>query len=306
MLENNPTKVKGFERKPLIWYVVISFVFSWTLFLIPVVFPVQDEINKQILMTVFFALAMWGPGIAAMVANRISGRPFSALRLNTLGPKRYYLWALFLFPVLSLLTILTTILIGAGHFDVNFTLIREAMADAPGVDRLDIRLILAIQIVSAVLVAPFFNSLLALGEELGWRGFLLPRLMPLGQWPAILLSGVIWGFWHAPAVVQGLNYPGYPILGIFMMIVFCVLAGIILSWLYLNTRSPWSAALGHGSINAVAGLPVMFLVPGLDMAFGGTLSSVAGWIPLLLFVVWTMWIKKRPFQPLEKEGLELS
>ncbi|MBN1303356.1 MAG: CPBP family intramembrane metalloprotease [Anaerolineales bacterium] len=257
-------------------------------------------------MTVFFALAMWGPGIAAMVANRISGRPFSALRLNTLGPKRYYLWALFLFPVLSLLTILTTILIGAGHFDVNFTLIREAMADAPGVDRLDIRLILAIQIVSAVLVAPFFNSLLALGEELGWRGFLLPRLMPLGQWPAILLSGVIWGFWHAPAVVQGLNYPGYPILGIFMMIVFCVLAGIILSWLYLNTRSPWSAALGHGSINAVAGLPVMFLVPGLDMAFGGTLSSVAGWIPLLLFVVWTMWIKKRPFQPLEKEGLELS
>jgi len=127
--------------------------------------------------------------------------------------------------------------------------------------------------------------LFSLGEELGWRGFLLPKLMPLGQWPAILISGTVWGFWHAPAVIQGLNYPGHPVVGIFMMPVFCVLFGTFLSWLYLKTKSPWAPALAHGAVNAVAGLPVLFLKPGFDMALGGTLASVAGWLVLGILVI---------------------
>ena len=65
--------------------------------------------------------------------------------------------------------------------------------------------------------APLINTLLALGEELGWRGLLLPELLPLGQRRAILLSGVIWGFWHAPVILQGHNYPSQPVLGVFLM-----------------------------------------------------------------------------------------
>jgi membrane protease YdiL (CAAX protease family) len=57
------------------------------------------------------------------------------------------------------------------------------------------------------LVAPFINSLFGLGEEIGWRGFLLPRLLPLGKPRAYLLLGVIWGIWHAPLIVVGFNYP---------------------------------------------------------------------------------------------------
>jgi len=68
------------------------------------------------------------------------------------------------------------------------------------------------------------------------------------------------------------------ILGIFMMIVFCILLGSIFSWLYLNTKSPWVAALGHGSVNAVAGLPVLFFQPEFNMALGGTLASPVAWI----------------------------
>ncbi len=75
-------------------------------------------------------------------------------------------------------------------------------------------LIVAIQIAISFTLGPLINTLLALGEELGWRGFLLPSLLPLGQWRAILMSGLIWGVWHAPAILQGHNYPSQPVLGV--------------------------------------------------------------------------------------------
>ena len=120
--------------------------------------------------------------------------------------------------------------------------------------------------------------------------------MPLGQWKAILISGAIWGIWHAPAIVQGLNYPGYPVAGVFMMIVFCVLLGTIFSWMVLNTKSPWVAALAHGAINATAGLPVLFFMPGFNMAFAGTIATPVAWAGMVMFIGWLMLSKRLPVQ----------
>ena len=47
------------------------------------------------------------------------------------------------------------------------------------------------------------NAILAFGEEVGWRGYLLWELAPLGFWRASLLVGAIWGLWHAPIIVEG-------------------------------------------------------------------------------------------------------
>jgi membrane protease YdiL (CAAX protease family) len=82
------------------------------------------------------------------------------------------------------------------------------------------------------------------------------------------------------------------------MIGFCVLFGAFLSWLYLRTGSPWAPALGHGSLNAVAGLPLIFM-PGVNMALGGTLTSLVGWIPMLLLVGWLFWKRKPPAANIE-------
>lgn len=184
-----------------------------------------------------------------------------------------------------------TILLGVGELDPNFTVIKGLLAGAASLNPI---IYIAAQVGSALTFAPIFNMVFAMGEELGWRGFLLPKLLPLGQWRAILISSTIWGLWHAPAIIQGHNYPGYPIAGIFMMVMFSGLLGMILSWLYLNTKSPWAPALAHGSLNAVAGLPILFLVPGFDMALGGTLASVAGWLGLLIFAGWLVSSKRLP------------
>jgi membrane protease YdiL (CAAX protease family) len=283
---NKTNQSKGdnmIDRKSLIIFLILAFLISWPLLLIPLALNRADEQIYQMVTNVAFALAMWGPGIAAIIATLSSGGSIRDLNLKRLGPKRFYLWAWLLFPILTIVSSVVTVLFGIADYDPNFTMIGEML---PASQAMDPIIIIAMQVGSALTIAPILNTFFAMGEELGWRGFLLQKLLPLGQWKAILISNIIWGLWHAPAIVQGRNYPGYPVAGIFMMIVFTILMGTILSWLYLNTKSPWTPALAHGSLNAVASLPVLFLVPGFDMALGGTLASVAGWPGLFFFVGW--------------------
>jgi membrane protease YdiL (CAAX protease family) len=282
------------ERKPLIWFLAIAFGLAWILFTLPLAFRQGNPTTTQLLYAAFWSLAMWAPGLGAILATRYAaGESLRTLNLGRLGEKRAYLWAWLLPPALVIATGLLTLVFRAGQLDLQFTMIEQAMASAAGGEILPAWMVVAIQVGFALTLAPLINVVFALGEELGWRGFLLPRLLPLGQWRAIILSGAIWGIWHAPAIAQGHNYPGRPVAGIFMMIVFCVLLGAIFSWLYLRTRSPWAPALAHGSINAVAGLPVLFLT-GVDISIGGTLVSLIGWIPLSLFVAWLVWTHRLP------------
>jgi len=273
------------ERKTIVWFVLIAFGVSWPLFLLPLAFGASAQVRQWVALAAWSA-AMWGPGLAAIVTTRfVAGQSLGMLNLGRLGPRRPYLWAWLLPPALAIVTGLITWALGAGQLDWTFAAIREAMAQAPGGQRVPPEIVVAIQIVFSLTLAPLFNCLFALDEELGWRGFLLPRLLPSGQWRAILLSGAIWGVWHAPAILQGHNYPGQPVLGVFMMVIFCLLLGTIFSWLYLQTRSPWTPTLAHGSLNATAGLSMLFLKD-VDLVIGGTVTSAIGWIGLAAFVGW--------------------
>ena len=281
------------NKRSLVCFILIAFMLAWTLFLLPLLVGAPGSSLRQTVSLVSWSAAMWAPGLAAILTTRlVEKQPLSTLNLRRLGEKKVYLWAWLLPLALTLLAGLLTWLFGIGKLDLQFSLIRNAMAQAgsPGVSPV---LVIGIQVLMALTLGPLFNTLFGLGEELGWRGFLLPRLLPLGQFPAILISGAIWGIWHMPVILQGHNYPQHPVAGVFLMIGFCILFGAILSWLYLRTSSPWAPALGHGSLNAVAGLPLMFM-PGVDLALGGTLASLTGWIPLALFIGWLVWSKRLP------------
>ena len=174
-----------FERKPLITFTILVFLISWPLFLVPLAFDSADEQIRQMITIVAFAIGMWGPGIAAIIATLSSGGSIRDLNLRRLGPKRFYIWAWLLFPILTIVSSLVTVLFGIGDFDPNFTMISEMLPASATSNPI---LIIAMQVGSALTVATIFNSIFAMGEELGWRGFLLPKLLPLGQWKAILLS----------------------------------------------------------------------------------------------------------------------
>ncbi len=290
------------NRKSLFWFLLITFGIAWVLFTVPLAFK-NDPAIYPLAMTACFALAMWAPGIAAIVTTLfVEKQSFKTLRLNTLGPKRFYLVAWFLPPLITLATLGTTVLIRTGTFDPNLTMMREALAQVPAGTALPpVEFLVAIQLAFAILLAPFINVLFALGEELGWRGFLLPKLLPLGQWRAIFLSGAIWGFWHAPTtLLHGYNFPQHHYLGVLVMIVGCTLLGVILAWLYLNTRSPWVAALAHGAFNATAGISFLLLKPDFDTALGASPLGLAGWIPMALFIAWLVWSKRLPVPATEQ------
>lgn len=92
-------------------------------------------------------------------------------------------------------------------------------------------------------------TLIALGEEYGWRGFLLPRLMKkFNLLYSSLILGLIWGIWHFPAYLIG---TGTPLDMPFMVFLLWVVLGtFFISWIYYYTRSVLTSILVHISANA--------------------------------------------------------
>ena len=130
--------------------------------------------------------------------------------------------------------------------------------------------------------------------------------------PAVLIDGLIWGLWHAPLVaVAGLNYGmgylGYPVTGILAMCVFCVVIGIILSYVTIKTSSCVPAILGHGMINGFATIGIyftsletpynVFLGPAPTGLIGGT-----GFIVLAGYLLFKLYKEEKNTLQFEKQG----
>jgi len=98
-----------------------------------------------------------------------------------------------------------------------------------------------------------FNALFAIGEELGWRGFLQgPMVAKVGTSRGIILLGLIWSFWHLPALLSGYNFPEHPLLGGFVLFpITLVAASFFLGWLTIRANTCWPAALAHGATNSI-------------------------------------------------------
>ncbi len=141
-----------------------------------------------------------------------------------------------------------------------------------------------------MVVAPWINAAVAAGEEFGWRGYLLPKLVDLtGLRPALVISGIIWGCWHWPLILLGYEYGfGYwsaPWSGLLLFCVFTTAVGTCLAWLTLREGSIWPAALGHGALNSVAGLPLLFVAGTPNLLIGPATMGALALLPWLVVAV---------------------
>ncbi len=247
-------------------------------------------------------LMMFTPALATLIVTRwISPPPEGIVKATGLviGNGRRWGWYwLFVWTVPALVMLVSpfvSALLGVYDLDLSLSRLREVLK-AAGIDTLDngsLWTILVSQLLIALIIGPLLNAIPVFGEEWGWRGYLLPNLLPLGQWPALIISGVIWGLWHAPIILLGYNYPTNPVLGVVMMTVFCVLVGILLGWTRLATGSIWPAVIGHGSLNAFSGVIVLFARAGSTVdTIWATALGLTGW-PLWLIIIALLILMRR-------------
>jgi uncharacterized protein len=158
----------------------------------------------------------------------------------------------------------------------------------------------AAQTILAILTAPLLNALPTFGEEFGWRGYLLPKLMPLGGAKAILLSGIIWGVWHWPVILMGYNfgmdYFGAPILGPLMMVWFTIVSGALFGWVTIKTASVWPAVIGHGALNGIAALSLVFVAGEPSSLLGPTPVGLIGGAGFTIIAV-ILFLSPNAFRP---------
>lgn len=187
---------------------------------------------------------MWCPAAAALLASALTGRP-----LREIGWRwswRYTALAYALPLLYGALAYAATWGLGLGGFpNLEFLHSLEARFGAPPAGALSKFLLFQ------GTVGVLLSCVTGLGEEIGWRGFLVPELsrrMPLSG--VALVSGAIWAAWHYPILLfadyNGGTHPWYS-LACFTVLVLGI--SFVFAWLRLRSGSVWPAAILHGSHN---------------------------------------------------------
>jgi membrane protease YdiL (CAAX protease family) len=134
----------------------------------------------------------------------------------------------------------------------------------------------------ALLLIP--EIIVSFGEEYGWRGYLLPRLMPLGEIKASLIVGVVWALWHTPVLLAGVLYGGNNFWLALPIFVFTVtMSTFAYTWLgRASHHSSMLASIFHGSTNWFVNKAAIFLASGSLLSFG--LAMGLGWMLIVIAV----------------------
>ncbi len=152
--------------------------------------------------------------------------------------------------------------------------------------------LIALALVGALLAGFTINGLFAFGEEYGWRGWLAEELRPLGAFWANVITGVLWGLWHAPLILMGFNYGSYGRIGTMFMIVWCIPLSFLLWRSREVTGSLLAPAILHGAINGFAGVFLILLVdanPLIAAPAGLIGAAVAAVVAALFWLLTRKW-----------------
>lgn len=248
------------------------------------------------------ASVMFIPTIGMILTRLILREGFGNLYIKPKirGNVRFYLCG-WLFPVVAtLLGAAVYFLVFRSRFDSAATPLR-VLLETNGQSGEGAVPLLIIQLAVALVTAPALNAATCLGEEWGWRGYMMPRLNELlGFRRACIIGGIVWGLWHAPLTALGHNYGtdyfGFPYLGVAAMCLFCVSTGTLLSYLSLRVKNCWPAVIGHAMINGYAATGTFFYSPDLapQPLIGPASVGVLGGSVFILTAVLLLWKGKIP------------
>ena len=274
--------------KKAIKYSIILCMVSWIYAAIMIFgLDVKNISDNPMRYTMCASLYMLLPMMVAIVMQKINKEKLSSTGLLHFKIKWSWIVAWMLPVVIVLLTIFVNTLLPGCEFNTDMS----AMIPADSVPEEQKEMVSKLMtpafmiittVISGLLAGATINALFAFGEEYGWRNYLVSALKEKKFVCASIFIGIVWGIWHFPLILLGHNYPQHSVAGVFMMVIFCVLASFVELYLVLKAKSVFPAAIFHGTINAVAGLNVLLIKGGNDLINGA--AGLSGFILISIVI----------------------
>ncbi|MBD5505294.1 MAG: CPBP family intramembrane metalloprotease [Lachnospiraceae bacterium] len=288
------------ETKRLGVYLALAFGLTWIIFFIYIlsgnIWAADGEISG---MDQFVSLGMLCPVLAMLLTRYVTREGFAVTGKDSMllginfkdGKWVYFAIAMFLPWIYIELGSALTLLISPNAFDPHNPELLGLTDDELA--------IVFIQPLAAI-VSGVTVSFAAFGEEAGWRGYMMPKMIKLwGVGKAVVIGGIIWGMWHWPLTYIGHNfgmeYLGYPFTGFAAMCVLCIFMGMILTYVTYKSGSIWPAAILHAINNASPSVLQYFI--NHDKMTGWRSDSVVsfliGILPMVVISVYILikWLK---------------
>lgn len=233
---------------------------------------------KAIVASLLTSGAMFLPMIAVIITQAVNKEPVLRNLDISFKINRWWVIGWILMPLVAMGVLGVTLLMPGAKWSPDSQLMQMTLQSMP--EGLGVWGVIAISLISGLFAGLTLNAVFAFGEEIGWRGYLLKLFKGKSFLATALWTGIIWGFWHAPLILNGHNYPQHPIAGVFMMIGMCVALTPMLMYFRLKSGSVIVPAIMHGTFNGVVGLSMILVTPANDLLYGG--PGLAGIITFLL------------------------
>jgi len=283
-----------------IWiFILFAFSIAWLTALViaftggiansPLIFP---RLGLRLATVLIAAVYMSAPALANILTRVITreGWDNTWLRPHFRSGWRYWLATWLLVPLFILGGAIAYYCLFPTQFDPSLARIRQILP--AGVATLNPWKIVVLQALQGMFLGVLINTPFTFGEEFGWRAYLLQKLLPQGTPRAIFVSGVIVGIWHWPVIAlghnYGINYQGFPVLGMLAMVWFSIGLSFFLSWAVLRAHSVWPAVIGHAVLNGLGGIGILFAAGEINPLLGPSPAGITGSIAFTLFALWVL------------------
>ena len=237
---NNPTNQNW---KPIIIFLSITAALSAIFYFLIIYSGMIRGGNGQYAMGL-----MWSPGIAALITMKILKRNISDLGWKW-GKTKYQVWC-YLIPIIySFIAYLVIWVFGwGGFYNKEFV---NGLTESFGLGPIGGGFTIALYVILFGIFGTIRSMSSALGEEIGWRGFLVPELYKkYGFTKTAFISGLIWGIWHLPSLLfadYNSGTPSWYAMSCFMVLVVSI--SFVYTWFRIKSGSLWTGVLLHATHN---------------------------------------------------------
>jgi len=234
------------------WYIAVVIIFSygWQLLVY-----MTGELGSK-----FLTYLMYLPAVVALIFIIITKKGFREIGWGI--KKWYYIFPAIIIPcAISFIAVYLIKAFSWGTLAVERFTFPSEIFKSSGLDLIIKSDPQSIPLFDYKSILPFillflYGTIVGLGEEIGWRGYLQEKLIKKhGLFLGLLVLGIVWAYWHLPVYLMGLSFPSHPILGALLLApLHIVLLGVFLGWLYIRSGNIWAPIWGHLSANLFTAL----------------------------------------------------